>query len=312
MVVSGCPDAAGNFVWVYAWIGGTWVFQAHFGAGFDASIAYSAAINCVQCATGMPGQYQIAVVGKAINNVAKVYILQLNTNTTPYTITLQTTLQLTGGDLFKAAWLPSVTKTNNCNCNIPCTILTVGGKYVTGEDCRAGNIHNFAVDCNGIATEIVSNNSGGVITLGDPTYTVRNLVWNTTCCTKYPYPFLLASGDHPLLGGFESKIVVYYFIPQTGEFKELATFTLPGKIFAGQFTPGCDCKCITVGGGCFDMTVPCTANIWTLCYDCAPSYPTTMTIKATTSFDDTITSLAFCQETGCNSLIVTSRKGQTL
>ena len=81
-------------------------------------------------------------------------------------------------------------------------------------------------------------------------YTIRQLVWSSECCNLYPYPFLLAIADHPTQYGFESYVAVYYYVSATNEFNLLAETTLPGKIFAGQFTPGCNCKSVTVGGGC--------------------------------------------------------------
>ena len=304
ILVGGCPDTAGNVVWIYTGNNTTGFTQvASWGAGQvpAPTLVYSVAMNCAGC----NGVYQIAVVGKAAaNGVATVYLLQYTPGETP-TLVFQNSVQLTGGDLFKAAWLPATTPTvGTCGCNIPCTILSVGGKFTTGDECVAGNIHNYAVTCNGVMTSLDS--IGGAITLGGSDYTVRQIVWNTDCCSTYPYPFMLAIGDHAIPGGFESRVIVYWYNPTLGTWNQLAFYVLPGKVFAGQFTPGCNCKSVTVAGGCFDQSVPCTANIWNLTYDCAPTYPVPMTLKTSTSFDDTVTGLAFCQETNCWSMIVTS------
>lgn len=338
LVVAGSPDSQGNVVWIYHGLDCApypYMLAASWGSMEPnrPSLIYSVAFNCNPCIDPLTQEtfYQLAVVGKdSLLHVAKICILKFTPSITP-SIETQTVIELQGGldfggDLYKAAWLPaSVQSTNPCQCNIPCTILTVAGKYVQGHDCLSGNIHNFAVTCDGVYSEIIAaqpngNNNGGVLTLGGPDFTVRQIVWNvpsTLCCLKYPYPFMLAIGDHPIPGyieSFESLVVVYYYIPQTGQWHELATHHLPGKIFAGQFTPGCDCKSVTVGGGRLRMDA-CIPNIWTLTYDCpepGKTYPVPMQEKATTSFDDIVTSFAFCTEKDmyenriCDSLIVAS------
>lgn len=332
-IFTGCPDEHGDVVWVYELQSQDGFTQiASWGRNEDPRplTQYSVAINPKLC----PNMLQFAVVGKAINNVAHVYILNLVQNE----ISRQAIIELYGGDLYTATWLPSQTKIG-CNCDIGCTVLSVGGTMVTGKDCHQGNIHNFAVTCDNVVTEIISLQGSGVIKLGRD-YTVRHLVWCTNC-DKYPYPFLLATGDHTALDGHgivESKVVVYYYNPITGIFKKLATKKLPGKIFAAEFTPDCDCKSVIVGGGCLDdiLLAPCTneawssvdicsvkhpANIWRLDYDCAPNgkYPVKMDIKGSTTFPcpdhneqviqpsrQVITSLAFCKVDDSLRLILTS------
>lgn len=340
--VVGCPDENGNVLWTYRLsptIPDTWEFVSSWGANENPKPAMllSIAGPTINCFAPYGDQQilapQVAVAGKAVNNIAKVYVLQFDILTQQWS-TLSTK-ELSGGDIFALAWLQARTPTSisACTCNIPCNVLSVGGKYLEGEDCKLGNIHNFTVDCFGNINEIVEAhcnpmdvNCGGVLTLGGPDYTVRRLVWSD-CCDKYPYPFLLATGDHEVPGYpglFESKVLVYYYNPAIGKFKELAYKVLPGKIFAGQFTPNCECKSVTVGGGCFLLDEPCKTNIWSLSYDCPKNcpkpmtcYPVEMQIKATSSFNTTtpgnevITSLAFCPEgpidnPDCWSMIVSS------
>lgn len=336
-VVAGCPDDLGNVVWIYRGntLGMTQV--AKWGAGFDTHLIYSAAIKCQLCpANGsFPyPYYQIAAVGKA-DHKGDVTIWILTFDPTTNTLAYQTEYKLHGGDLFKAAWLESTveaTAQHHCLCDVQCPVLSVGGQDVVGEDCKTGNIHNFTVMCNGNINEVASRSHRfeSPITLGDPTFKVRQLVWNSSCCDVYPYPFLLAIGDHCVnpeyvpCPAFQTKVIVYWYNPKTGEFKPLAFKDLDGKFFAGQFTPhstptnpsACDCRSVTVGGGCFVNPGQCPHNIITLKYHCQKdgNYPVEMREKAfasfnsTTTYEDVITSLAFCPEAGCWDMIVTSEK----
>lgn len=320
--VVGCPDENGDFLWAYDLNeDGTFVQVTKWGheEKIKPSVLYSLAINPNICRE-LQGA-QVAVTGKSQDNIARVYIIFISGATAPYTAETQTILEFRtdpniGSELYKVAWLGSHESNTNC-CNIPCSILSVGGKYVEGQDCVWGNIHNFIVTCDGSTNEILSNdpNYGGAITVGGSDYIVRQILWSSCCqenTLKYPYPFMLVTADHATQNGFESKVLVYWFNPRTAVFSELAYAFLPGKIFAGQFTPRCECKGVTVGGGCSDIVYPCVYNIWQLTYDCAPRYPVEMTKKAYTSFDDTVTSLAFCSEDTCDVMIVTSESKDSI
>lgn len=324
-VVAGYPDADGNVVWVYKFDGTQFVQVAQWGKdGYPQPLMqYCATINCVPYTFG-GAFYDIAVVGKAYGatdaeKVAYVYILKYipDNSLTQYDV-----VPFEGGDLFKAAWLNASRGTNFCTCNVPCPYLAVGGsdRFV----CSSGTRAVIKID-----GKVYPSTQTGQISTIPPIIigaecTVRQLVWK--CCDKYPYPFLLVTADEPSSTdpyGYESKIDVFYLDPQTQTLNLLAQHILPGKIFAGQFTPGCDCKSVTVGGGCFDMSQPCTTNIWTLSYDCPPDgkypiIPMTESKKAQTSFGDVVTSLVFCPEVDvngerlCETMIVTSESNNYL
>ena len=317
-VFAGCPDSLGNVLWAYQYDPALSAFVKIGAWGANETpqptTIYGLGINELDPACVINGyiEAQMAVVGKVANGVVNVYIISF----LPFSLTTQSVIQLQctskSCDQFAVSWLPRTTPTNNCSCNIPCSILTIGGYCTTGDDCKVGNIHNWAVDCNGIATEVVSSTStpyidGGVIKFGGSCdYTVRSLSWAWTCCDKYPYPFLLATGDKSIPGGTIAKAIVYYFNPLTGVFSELAVSPdISGKLFTGKFTPGCDCKSVTVAGKtgeCTTLPTPCQTNILNLKYDCSPTgdYPVAMNIIATTSFRDVVTSLAFCEELDAN------------
>lgn len=334
LAVAGCPDADGNVLWLYEYttILSVTSFRhtVSWGAGVTAkpNLIYSVAIKCVDCdPTHQNPYYQIALVGKAsADKTVSVYILRYDMSLSlPFrSITLQAKITLSNAvkDYYSVAWLPASAQTdpiNPCMCNFSCPILTVAGTNSTGEDCVEGNIHNFMVTCDGVVSEVLSSGTG-IGTIHFPgtedwnMWSVRKVVWSN-CCSLYPYPFLLAVGDRTNAdGSVQSIVVVYYYNPVTGEFKELAKSEMwDGKLFAAQFTPGCACKAVTVAGGrCMDgYNTPCDANIWTLKFDCPVDgrYPVTMTRFADathTSFDTTITSLAFCAESPCQVMIVTS------
>lgn len=310
-IVSGCPDTDGNVVWAYALDSTQTVFfqAAAWGKGIvpTPSTIVSASLRTTFCqGIDIYPSLQLAVASAPVNGIARVYLVGIKI-AGAFDVETQDVIEYPGGIVEQVAWLPIIEQTgNNCLCRTKCDYLTVVGKNLTGRDCKVANVLNYSVSCDGVVVEQVSTSGQDIIFLG-PDYTVRKLAWDSECCGKYPYPFLLVIGDHPTDYGFESMVVVYYYIADTGEFKELAYAMLPGKLFAGAFTPGCDCKSVTVAGGCYDRSEPCTSNIWNLTYDCAPKYPTEMNIKAQTSFgkpDDVVTSLAFCSETICDSLIV--------
>lgn len=325
--VVGCPDADGNVFWGYIWNAQYERFEqiVKWGANETPkpSVLYAASANPLICGA-QQNCIQLAVAGQAVDGIAKVWIIELcalSVNPFIATIATQHVIDLgitqstppneLDGAIFALAWLPATTPLNNCTCNIPCTVLSVGGKRLEGEDCRFGNIHNFTVDCDGNVLEIASIGTDfpPVIDWGAE-WTIRRLIWSD-CCAEYPYPFLLAIGDKPnLTGGFDSKIIVYYYVPSTGQFRPLAFKDMPGyKLFAGRFTPNCHCTSITVAGGKCPNPDRCKDNnIINLSFACPSDkiYPVEMTIGATSTFDDFVTSLAFCQETNCWSMIVTS------
>lgn len=334
-MVAGCPDSSGNVLWTYTYsteYGWTQQVSASWGATGvtpKPTLIYSVAIKCVECTTEQNPFYQVALVGKALEDKSvRIYLLKYYPLS--QTFILQQTKILTDAvkDYYSVAWLtPPRSSTNPCQCNFSCSYLTVAGTAATGEDCQRGNIHTYLVTCDGVVSEVLSNANGiGMIKFptGDNNeferWSVRKVVWTTDCCRLYPYPFLLAIGDRTNPNGsVQSMAIVYYFNPTTGEFKELAESELwDGKLFAAAFTPGCACKAVTVAGGrCMDgYTTPCDPNIWTLKYDCPADgrYPVLMTRFADathTSFDSTITSLAFCTELiretlTCQVMIVTS------
>lgn len=175
-------------------------------------------------------------------------------------------------------------------------LLLAGGK-VAQENCKNYNFRIYSVACGG-SMNLFSSGS----------YcekTIRTVKWyciDDRTCSTLPYFAVAGDIDTECCTQTEkyANVELYILNPLTHQVRPIAYTQQQARVFSVDWNPGCKSALITVGSGC-KAACSCDPNIGV--YELSKLPPRNLRYKASSRFDDSITSLKWCKFSNCSYLL---------